>query len=99
MKPGILYFNPEHDFLRINPEWSVKNTLFNFLHLLKTTYDPRHIGLRNLVVSDSFLAGNDWEFIDPSDPDLDRGTIESFKGLLKNLNEVFFFLTIHLLMG
>ncbi|KIM97815.1 hypothetical protein OIDMADRAFT_147340 [Oidiodendron maius Zn] len=93
MKPRMLYFNPEHDFLRISPEWSVKNTLFNFLHLLKTTYDPRHIGLRNLVVSNYFLAGNDWELIDPSDPDLDRGTIESFKGLLKNLNEVFFFST------
>jgi hypothetical protein len=95
MKPGILYFNPEHDFLRITPEWSVKNTLFNFLRLLKTTYDPRHIGLRNLVVSGNDLRANDLELIEPSDPDLDRGPKESFKGLLENLDEVFFFSTTH----
>lgn len=93
MKPGMFYFNPEQDYLRIIPEWSVKNTLFNFLHLLKTTYDPKHIGLRNLVVAGNDLRANDLELIDPSNPDLDKDTMESFRNILRNLNEVFFFST------
>ena len=90
LKPGILYFNPEHDFLQITPEWSVRNTLFNFMHLLKTTYDPLHIGIRNLVVCGNDMRANDLQILDPSDLDLDGGIRESYIDFLENLHEVFF---------
>ncbi|KAF4612831.1 hypothetical protein G7Y89_g15541 [Cudoniella acicularis] len=94
LKPRILYFNPENDFLRITPEWSVKNTLFNFLYLLKTTYDPLHIGLRNLMVDDIDIAGNDLYLMEPSSSNLDAGSKEAFTNILRNLHQVFFYSTI-----
>lgn len=63
---GVLYFNPEHDFLHIfhtkgndreNPASLV--TPSNFLYHLKTTYDRRHVGLLNLAL-DRDPAKADW---------------------------------------
>ena len=85
VKPAILYFNPEHDFLRAIPEWSVKNALFNSRHLMKTIYDSQHISLCNLVVSGNDLRVNDLELIEPLDPDLDEGFREFLRICLKIL--------------
>lgn len=62
VKWGIVYFNPKHNFLRITPGWSVKHTLFNFMYHLKTSYDPRGIGLLNLVVLGNDMIGNDYGY-------------------------------------
>lgn len=94
MKWGIIYFNPEHDFLHITPRWSVKHTLFNFMYHLKTTYDPRGIGLLKLVVEVNDLAGNDLHLIDPSTPELDGKSKMAFTQIVTNLREVIFYSTI-----
>ncbi|KAI0426699.1 hypothetical protein F5Y09DRAFT_333918 [Xylaria sp. FL1042] len=46
MKPGILYFNPEHDFLHIGID---TGRVVEFLHDLKNVHDPRNVGLLNLA--------------------------------------------------
>lgn len=46
---GILYLNPEHDFIRITASDQTGHTLANFLHDLKA-HDPRGIGLANLAL-------------------------------------------------
>lgn len=86
--PGTLYFNPEFDFLRISLQWFVKNTLLDFIHRLKTVYDPHHIGLLNLALNVNDLNGNDIYMIHPSD--LDPEVRKSFIDTLNQLQEVFF---------
>ncbi|XXH05570.1 hypothetical protein Hte_012002 [Hypoxylon texense] len=49
-KNGILYFNPEHDFLHLANESCIPNSYVDFLYDLKTTYDPCTIGLLNLAI-------------------------------------------------
>lgn len=94
MKWGTVYFNPEHDFLHIRPTWSVKHTLFNFMYHLKSTYDPRGIGLLNLVITGNDITGNDLRIIDPSDPDVEGGPKTAFTQIIQNLREVIFYSTI-----
>lgn len=93
-KWGIIYFNPENDFLHITPYWSVKHTLFNFMYHLKTTYDRRGIGLRNLVVTVGDMTGNDLLLTNPSDPKLNREEVMAWKQVLKNVRKVIFYSTI-----
>ncbi|CEJ90873.1 hypothetical protein VHEMI06626 [[Torrubiella] hemipterigena] len=92
MKWGILYFNPELDFLRITPIFLVKDTLFNFMYHLKTTYDPYGVGLLNLVITGNDLTGNDFRLIDPSD--IDRGSKVAFTQIMTNLRQVIFYSAI-----
>lgn len=94
LTPGTLYFHPDHDFLRITAAWSVKNTLFPFLHLLNTNYDPLHVGLRNLIIGVNDLSNNDLQLTDPSTPDLDVSMKETFSNILKNIHQVFFYSTV-----
>ncbi|EPE28120.1 hypothetical protein GLAREA_04911 [Glarea lozoyensis ATCC 20868] len=91
LKPGQLYFNPEHDFLRLTAKWSVKHTLFPFLYLFNTVYDPSHTGLRNLIFYGNDLSGNDLQLMDCSTADLDAHLKEVFTDTIKNLHQVFFF--------
>ncbi|KAI6081548.1 hypothetical protein F4821DRAFT_274852 [Hypoxylon rubiginosum] len=51
--PGLVYFNPEYDFLYIDNRSA---NVVDFLHDLKTIHDPRNIGLRNLAID---LKGKD----------------------------------------
>ena len=54
MEPGIMYFNPEYDFLRISND---TGDVAEFIHDLKAVHDPRNIGLLNLVASINDLTG------------------------------------------
>ncbi|KAK0653107.1 hypothetical protein B0T16DRAFT_490830 [Cercophora newfieldiana] len=54
-RPGTFYFNPEHDFLLISSSHPAGPTLLDFIHRLKTVYDPRRVGLLNLAVDTSML--------------------------------------------
>ena len=85
--PGILHFNPEYDFLRINPDWPVKDTLLDFLYHLKTTYDPHHVSVLNLAV-DLNGFGNDLRLLQSSD--LDSKVRTASVETLTQLYEVFF---------
>ncbi|KAL9130836.1 MAG: hypothetical protein Q9217_001088 [Psora testacea] len=85
---GTLHFNPEYDFLHISPTWPVKDTLLDFLYHLKTTHDPRHVGLLNLAVDINGLNGNDLHMLQPSD--LDSEVRTAFVETLTQLHEVFF---------
>ncbi|KAK0735157.1 hypothetical protein B0T26DRAFT_746974 [Lasiosphaeria miniovina] len=85
---STLYFNPEHDFLMISSQWAVKNTLIEFLVRLKTSYDPRRVGLLNLAVDVNSLNANDLYQVHP--PDLEPDAREAFRDTLAQLDEVFF---------
>ncbi|KAI1376888.1 hypothetical protein F4677DRAFT_77183 [Hypoxylon crocopeplum] len=86
MKPGILYFNPEHDFLYISNDAC---PVVNFLHDLKTIHDPRNIGLLNLAIDSNGLTGRgSLSSINPTE--LDPPLKTSFTETLSQLHEVFF---------
>lgn len=89
-KPGTLYFNPEYDFLHISIRLipprlpTMKNDyLLDFLLDLKTTYDPRHVGLLNLAVDTNDLLHFEWS-------DFDFRGKHAFLDTIKQLQEVFF---------
>ncbi|CEJ93484.1 hypothetical protein VHEMI09067 [[Torrubiella] hemipterigena] len=94
VKCGIIYFNPENDFLRITSNWSVKHTLFNFMYHLKNTYDRRGIGLLNLVVTTNDITGNVLLLTNPSVPELKGRGIMAFKQIMKNIRKIIFYSTI-----
>lgn len=53
--PGTLYYNPENDVLHIKQKAGLRNrnwlqSFIRFVSSLKTIYDPRHVGLLNLVL-------------------------------------------------
>ena len=87
-RPGILHFNPEYDFLHISSKSPVKDTLVDFLYHLKTTHDPRRVGLLNLAVELNDLKGNDLGNLKSSD--LDPRVRTAFVETLTQLREVFF---------
>ncbi|KAK4172646.1 hypothetical protein QBC36DRAFT_362212 [Triangularia setosa] len=98
---GVLYFNPEYDFLHIfhtkdnGDSPSSLRTLSNFVYHLKTTYDCRHVGLLNLAL-DRDPAKPDWRagavrFHDSFDAsDLPAGIDTTLRATLEQLHEVFF---------
>lgn len=56
MKSGMLYFNPEYDFLYTSS--SEMGQVADILHDLKTLHDPHHVGLLNLAVDSNGLTGS-----------------------------------------
>ncbi|KAI1485560.1 hypothetical protein F5X96DRAFT_659429 [Biscogniauxia mediterranea] len=85
--PGTLYFNPEHDFLHVRQQ--TNGEFVRFVHDLKTTYDPRHVGLLNLAIDSTGLTGScGMCLLDPGElePELRR----EFAATLRQLREVFF---------
>ena len=86
--PGKIYINPEYDYLFISPEWSVKNSLFDFLYHLKNTYDPLGVGLLNIAVDTNSLNANDLYLMQPSD--IDTGAFKATQSILTHLREVWF---------
>lgn len=90
-RSGTFYFNPEYDFFHIGTESSlqpVKDTLVEFLYHLKTTYDPRHVGLLNWALDLNTLNGNDFYLLQPSH--IDAEVKAAFVETLAQLQEVFF---------
>lgn len=57
-----LLFNPEHDFLHIEAEAPVKETLLDFLWDLKA-YDPKDVGLLKLAVDLNAFCANDLQYL------------------------------------
>ena len=86
--PSLLHLNPEHDILYFKPEWSVRNTLFDCLFHMKSTYDPKQIGVRNLAIDCNSLAGNDLYLLHPHD--IDPAALQATRAILQNLEEVYF---------
>ncbi|RYP07185.1 hypothetical protein DL765_009237 [Monosporascus sp. GIB2] len=86
MKPGILYFNPEHDFLYISNE---RDQLVDFLHDLKTIHDPRCLGLLNLAIDINGLTGG-YGLCTIDSSALSPPLKTSFTETLTQLREVFF---------
>jgi len=86
-RSGIIYINPEHDFIQITYSWNIQTTLYEFLHHMKTAYDPRRVGLLNLAVDHSnFSYGGR----DPGQPDeVDPDVRASVRATLAQLREVF----------
>ncbi|RYP82753.1 hypothetical protein DL769_001562 [Monosporascus sp. CRB-8-3] len=90
MKPGILYFNPEYDFLYIRNDNNIDTgQAVDFLHDLKTIHDPRYVGLLNLAIDiNGLIGGGGLCTIDPFV--LDPLLKTSFTETLIQLREVFF---------
>ncbi|KAK5631800.1 hypothetical protein RRF57_007514 [Xylaria bambusicola] len=83
---GTMYFNPEYDFLHISND---AGHVAEFIHDLKTVYDPRNIGLLKLATSSTDLTGPGGICtIEPStlDPPLRLSLTET----LLQLRQVFF---------
>lgn len=92
-RPGTFYFNPEYDFLQIQPGFCGESSLIDFLYHLKNTYDPCRIGLLNYALGGgNALAATDLCSINPSDVNVELR--ESFVQTLAQLQEVFFVETV-----
>ena len=89
--PGMMYINPEDDYLYLSFEWSVKNTLFPFCCRIKNTHDPRHVGILNMAIDSNTLNSNDLCLLQPSDVNLED--LEKTREILWHLEEVFFVAT------
>ena len=90
--PGILYFNPEHDFLQIFSEPPIQDTLIRFCYDLKRIRDPRHVGLLNVAVDINGLNANDLYCLHPSELEVEVNA--AFVETLAQLQEVFFVSTL-----
>jgi hypothetical protein len=82
-KPGVLYYNPEYDFLRVSYCTGVANWAIEFIEQLKTVYDPRHVGLCNVAVKKQDLQI--W-----AENDSETEKAAAFIEIIANLREVFF---------
>jgi hypothetical protein len=81
---GVLYFNPEFDFLYINAASPANDTILDFIYRLKTVHDPRRVGLCNLALDyKNYLAQLVMSELDPPRRD-------AFVDVISNLREVFF---------
>ncbi|KAM0467410.1 hypothetical protein ACHAP7_011977 [Fusarium lateritium] len=85
--PGELYYNPEYDFIHLQQD---NVDIIEFMCKLKTIYDPRHVGLRNLALCGSLLGGRaqGLHIIDPST--VTPETLRTFKQMVSGLEEVWF---------
>jgi hypothetical protein len=54
-KPGLLYLNPEYDFIQFHDCAGVLDWEMDFIQLMKTTYDPQYVGICNLVVDNEWV--------------------------------------------
>lgn len=84
--PNTLYLNPEWDFLALSA-WPCSYSgplVGQFLHDLKTQYDPRGIGLLNLV-----LKRTSWGIRELDPVHLPPHVTKSVKHTLRQLHEVF----------
>lgn len=86
-KPGTFYFNPEYDFLQIQPGFWAEQSLMDFLYHLKNTYDSHQIGLLNLALEKNSLQATNLCFIKPST--VNSALRESFRKTLTQLQEIF----------
>lgn len=82
---GHLAYNPEYDFLRITTRLP---RLADFLHDLKTIYDPHHVGLLNLAVEQSMLAMLIYSLDVPDQ--MDAEVREMLGEIFSQLHEVWF---------
>jgi hypothetical protein len=82
---GYLAFNPEYDFLYIT---SRSIYIAHFLYDLKTTYDPRHIGLRNLATEHNLLVLLLYSLDLPNH--VDAKVRETVRSIYSQLYQVFF---------
>jgi hypothetical protein len=89
-KLGTFYFNPEYDILHVRIQVVPPNLptdrndyLLDFLQDLKTTHDPRHVGLLNLAVDFDDLSHYEWS-------GFDVGGKSAFLETISQLQEVIF---------
>lgn len=90
MTPGMLYFNPEMDFLYISND---TGQVLEFLHDLKTVYDPQGVGLLHLAIDRDGLSGTDGLCsIDSNSLSVsqDVSVHQSFAETLMQLRQVYF---------
>ncbi|KAF2679235.1 hypothetical protein K458DRAFT_490714 [Lentithecium fluviatile CBS 122367] len=87
-KPGTFYFNPDWDFLQITcwPETSL--LLPPFLYHLKTQYDPRGVGVLNIVVD---FGSKHFNIDNISPACMSREIAASFEQTFRQLQQVFFY--------
>jgi 2EXR family len=92
-KPGFLYFNPESDFLhldnnnalRASDDSVIDHSLIDFIHKLKNKYDPKRVGLLNLLFGGGSSVG--FQYIDLGS---DSKATASFRATMQQLRKIHF---------
>ncbi|KAI1324116.1 hypothetical protein F5Y16DRAFT_381930 [Xylariaceae sp. FL0255] len=86
LRSGILCLSPEKDVIRLSND---TGQVAEFLHDLKTIYDPRNVGLCNLAVDQNDLnAGGGFLTIDPAT--LASPQAQTYKETLTQLRQLWF---------
>ena len=80
-QPGIFYFNPEHDFLLLYCDTPGIETIFEFIHHLKTVHDPRRIGLLNFAADTNTLNEIKVWYPDKINPEVHQSFAETLAQL------------------
>lgn len=88
---GILYINPEYDFITLKTEDS-SDIILPFIHYFQTVVDPRRVGILNLAIDYASMS-----IICSAKPrDYEPSVRESVTSTLRNLRQLFF---IHISPG
>jgi hypothetical protein len=85
--PGELYYNPEYDFIHLQQN---NVDIVEFICKLKNIYDPRRVGLRNLVLCGSLLGARAQGLykLDPST--ISPESLRTFQSMINGLEQVWF---------
>jgi hypothetical protein len=78
---GAIYLNPEYDFLHIRQNWIRNDSWVDFIHQLKTTWDPRHVGLLNVILDDS-------HYLSRAKSGISLMTAQSKSGFLQSISQL-----------
>ena len=82
-EPGVLFLNPEYDFLHVHHSGDVAGWAIGFMQQLKDIHDPRHVGVCNLVVDYQVMA-----ILDPKEAEEKHQN--TFRSTISNLKQVLF---------
>ncbi|KAM5371846.1 hypothetical protein ACJA88_009259 [Fusarium oxysporum] len=82
---GTVHYNPEYDFFHIKQD---TKAIIDFVCDLKTKYDPRNIGLRNLALGRDQLGGRPTGLDAIGPLEITAAKVRTFKEIISELNEV-----------
>ncbi|KAH7226232.1 hypothetical protein BKA60DRAFT_178001 [Fusarium oxysporum] len=82
---GTVHYNPEYDFFHIKQD---TKAIIDFVCDLKTKYDPRNIGLRNLALGRDQLGGRPTGLAVIGPSEITSAKVRTFKEIISELNEV-----------
>ncbi|KAF5626112.1 acyl oxidase [Fusarium sp. NRRL 52700] len=82
---GTIYINPEYDFLHVQQGTMA---IVDFVCDLKTKYDPRNVGMRNLALCRNQLGGYEWGLDAMRPSEIEPSKMRIFKEIISGLDQV-----------